>query len=295
MLAGEHGFKRVYYLPPMRFELGENRSHLVSDVKAQFPFADCVAVLVYPYAPYTADELIPAYYPASNAAYHEMKALIAQLNGLGVRAEKCEIPVKPALEQAGIGAGLRNSLRSIEPFGSRFVLMMLAVEGVAPLDYGRPERSLCSVCRACERACPAGAIDEHGFDLNRCFRLQMETADHPDEVRDHQKTYIGCEICQYACPMNAKLTRAEPSAELRQAFDIAELAAGNTKPARLLVGKNMTGGGRLTAEALAFAARDGLIENQALEKLIESAARSQFQAVRSSARYAEKALKKREK
>ncbi len=294
-LAENLGFKKVFFLEPMRFELGENLSRLVDDAKARFPFADSIAVLVYPYAPYTADELIPAYYPASNTAYHAMRALIDVLRSRGIRAEKCEIPVKPALELAGIGVGLKNSLRSITHYGSRFVLMMIAVEGIPPMRYDARERSYCEGCHACENACPAGAIGRDGLDLSRCFRLRMETADHPDEVRDHQRTYIGCEICQYACPMNAGLRRAEPSPELRAAFDIRALAGGSTKAARLLVGKNMTGGGRLTAEALAFAARDGLIEEEELNAFIAQAEESPFEAVRSAAAYARDRLVKRSK
>ena len=95
-IAKVYGFERVFFLPPERFDLGANRWRLVADAREAFPFADCIACLVYPYAPFTVDERIPAYYLASNKAYFGMKAFIAVLREAGVRAEKAEIPLKPA-------------------------------------------------------------------------------------------------------------------------------------------------------------------------------------------------------
>ena len=291
-MAGEYGFGKVFFLPPAAVPLQSNPHRLVTDPAAEFPFAASIAVMVFPYAPFTPHERIPAYYLASNAAYFGMKALIKRLNEAGVRAEKAEIPLKIALDRAGIGVPLRNSLRAIRPYGSRFVLMSIAVEGLPPLEY--PDEALlspCKSCTACERACPSGAIDEEGFHLDRCMRPRMETADHEDSIRDRQRTYIGCEICQYACPMNAGLPKAEPSPEARAAFDEERLAMGDAKAARALVGRNMSSNGRLTAEALAFAARDGLIAPERLDELIAAAGASPFPAVRSAAEYAARKLR----
>ena len=292
--AGEYGFRKVFFLPPDAVPLADNPHHLVTDPKAEFPYAASIAVMVFPYAPFTAEERIPAYYLASNAAYFGMKALLRRLNGQGIRADKAEIPLKAALDRAGIGTPLRNSLRAIRPFGSRFVLMSIAVEGIPPLEY--PDEALpspCGNCRACENACPAGAIGRDGLDLARCMRPRMETADHPDDIRDRQRTYIGCEICQYACPMNAKLEKAELPAEAVEAFDLTKLLRGDAAKARALVGKNMTGNGKLTAEALAFAARDGLLTDESLDEAIALAEASPFAAVRSAARYARNKLSSR--
>lgn len=285
-LARGYGFERVYFIEPGSFDLGGNRFGLVADAKEAFPFADSIAVLIRPYAPYSESERIPAYYPASNRAYHGMKALIAELNARGVRAEKAEIPVKFALEKAGIGVQLKNSLRLIPPFGTRVVILTVAVAGLAPLEYAENIPYPCANCHACERACPAGAICG-GLDLSKCMRLEMESALHSDGVREKQRTYIGCEVCQYACPMNVKLDRAEPTAEEKAAFDTLALAMGEAAPARKLVGKNITSNGRLTAEALAFAARDALLPQDELKAAVEKAEASPFEAVRDAARYAE--------
>ncbi|MBR5949358.1 MAG: hypothetical protein IKZ82_12050 [Clostridia bacterium] len=280
-LALEYGFKRVYFLAPERYELGENPHHLVADVKAEFPFASSVAALVFPYAPFPEGERIPPYYLASNKAYHGMKALLKKLSELGIRAEKAEIPIRPALLNANIGAALRTGFLSIAPFGTRIVLMSIAVEGLEPLEYAFSESTACSVCRKCIGACPAKAISESGVDFSLCHRAFMETAMHPDTIRDCQSTYIGCEVCQRCCPMNAKLPISEPSSDVREAFDTERLIRGDASAARALVGKNMTSNGKLTAEAIAFAARDG-----EFYKLILEQEDSQFEAVRDAVRYA---------
>lgn len=293
-LAKEYGFERVYFLAPKSFDLGENPHRLAADARACFPFADSIACLVFPYAPFTGSERIPAYYLASNKAYFGMKALVSRLSALGVRAERAEIPMKPALEHARIGAWLKTSLRAIPGFGTRFVLMCIALSGIAPLEYDESFTPPCANCRACELACPCGALSKNGHELAKCMRTRMETADHGDDIREKQRTYIGCEICQYACPLNAGLSQAEPDESARAAFDTAALIRGETAEARKLVGKNMTSNGKLTAEAIAFAARDGLIPKDELAELLDEADTSPFPAVRNAARWAREKLDENE-
>ena len=288
--AARFGFERVYFLRPERFDLGDNRWGLVADAAAEFPFASSIACLVYPYAPFTADERIPAYYLASNKAYRLMRDLRSRLAELGLRTEKAEIPAKLAFERAGVAAGLRNSLDSIPPYGSRVVLLFLAAEGIPPEEYGSAPHPPCAHCKKCAAACPNGAIGENGLDLSRCMRYYMDSACRSDSIRDRQKTFIGCEICQYACPLNAGLEAAEPDAGARAAFDIRALISGDQKRARSLVGKNITGNGKLIAEAIAFAARDRLIPKEELLPLLDEAEGSPFEAVRDAVRYARSKL-----
>ena len=280
-LASEYGFKRVFFLAPEKYELGDNPHHLVADVIAEFPYTTSVASLVFPYSPFPEGERIPPYYLASNQAYHGMKALLKKLNELGIRAEKAEIPIRPALLKANIGAALRTGFLSIAPFGTRIVLMSIAVSELEPLQYEFNEKTYCESCRKCIEACPAGAISDSGVDFALCHRAFMETAAHPDHIRDCQSTYIGCEVCQRCCAMNAKLPLSEPSSEVREAFDTERLIRGDASAARALVGKNMTSNGKLTAEAIAFAARDGEFKELILEQ-----ENSQFEAVRDAVRYA---------
>lgn len=72
--AADYGFLQVFFTTPRKFDLGRNRFNLTADAPTAYPRANSIAVLVYPYAPFTADERIPAYYIASNRAYHSAKS-----------------------------------------------------------------------------------------------------------------------------------------------------------------------------------------------------------------------------
>lgn len=280
--AERYGFDRVYFTEPMTFDLGGNRFKLIADVKKECPFADCIAVLLYPYSPFTADEHIPAYYIASNKAYSALKEFTDILNENGVKAQKVDIPVKLQLTRSHIGSVCRNSLIAFDKYGTRVILLSLAVQGIAPQTYN--EKNIgCGSCSACMNACPGGAIAKDGFTFNKCIRFYMNPADHPDYIRDAQKTYIGCEICQYVCPANALLKSVSPSDDMKDAFDLKRLITGDVKRAREYVGKNFSGSGKLTAEAIVFAARKGLYRDE-----IKACADSEFEAVRNAAAYAEK-------
>lgn len=71
---------------------------------------------------------------------------------------------------------------------------------------------------------------------------------------------MGCEVCQAVCPQNAQLAKRIPGEAEQAAFALPRLIAGDAAAARSLVGRNLTGNGKLTAEAICFAARAGLHE-----------------------------------
>lgn len=256
MLAGEYGFEKTYFTKPMRFERDNNCPfRLVWDARAEFPFAKSIAVLVFPYPAFDMNERIPAYYLASNKAYFSAKGLIEELANRGIHAEKANISVKRQLISSGIGNRCLNSLVSLKGYGTRCVILALAIDTLSPLEYDERDAP-CGSCTKCMDACPTGAVAPEGMDYRRCLRFALEELPHSDEAKLLQKTYIGCEICQYACPRNARANGHEVGSEVRDAFDTARLISGDCASARKLVGKNMTGGGKLTAEAIAMAARD---------------------------------------
>ncbi len=286
-LANALGFARVYFTKPMRFDfISGNEHNLVLDAKNAFPFASCIAVLVYTYASFNKDERIPAYYLASNAAYHACKELMAELKQLGIHAERADIPLKSQLLSAGVGVRCKNSLVALSGYGTRIVLQALAIDVLEPLAYGESDKE-CGKCTACIVACPALAIGENGLNVSKCMRAFMETADPPDWVKQLQRTYIGCEICQYACPRNAEIESKVPSKEQIEAFDTHKLIAGETKKARDLVGRNMTSNGKLTAEAISMAARDEKAFFSIYADELKRAQASEFPAVQDALRYAE--------
>lgn len=245
-----------------------------------YPGAKSILLMVYPYRPFEPAERIPAYYPASNAAYFAAKQMAAELQQMGFYAEKAEIPLRAFAIANGIGDIGKNGLLRIPPYGSCIVLEAIATDAAEP-ENAQTEHIPCPEdCTACADACPTGAIGR-SRDTGKCMRLHMENALHPEWVREKQRHHIGCEECIRACPFNIKDGYAEPTEELRDAFDMRSLIEGNTSAARKLTGKNMTGGGKLTAEAIAMAGRQRLYKEE-----IEKAAESSFEGVRTAVEWA---------
>ena len=292
LLAEEYGFEKTYFTKLMSLKRDDNDPfRLVWNAKAEFPFAKSIAVLVFPYPAFDVNERIPAYYLASNKAYFSVKKLIEELANRGVRAEKANISVKKQLILSGIGNQCLSSLVSIKGYGTRCVILALAIDTLDPLEYD--ERDVpCGSCTKCADACPTGAITSEGMDYRRCLRFALEELPHGDEAKMLQKTYIGCEICQYACPRNARANGHEVGSEIREAFDTARLVSGDCASARKLVGKNMTGGGKLTAEAISMAARDEADFFTRFKDELAKAEGSEFEAVVDAIRFAKELIGK---
>lgn len=250
--AYEMGFAGAFFLPPPDYAPHDDEPHIVWNAEA-YPWAKAALVLVWAYKPYPAGERIPSYYINSNLSYHASVALAKKLEAEGIACVRREIPIKQMAVRYGVGVSLKSSLIAIRPFGTRMAFQsMLLGDPFYPEEYHAEEDDLCRTCRACENACPAHAISAEGYDVKKCMRYYMDGADYPDWVYDVQTTHLGCEVCQQVCPRNAHLGFGEPTPEMREAFDLERLAAGDAKAARLLVGKNMTGRGKLTKEAERF-------------------------------------------
>lgn len=250
--AYETGFAGAYFLPPPDYAAHDDEPHIVWNAET-FPWARTALILAWAYKPYPAGERIPSYYINSNLSYHASVALAKKLEADGVECLRCEVPIKQMAVRYGVGIPLKSSLIEIKPFGTRIAFQsMLLGEPFHPEEYRTENDGLCASCTACEKACPAHAISAEGYDVKKCMRYYMDGADYPEWVRDIQTTHLGCEICQQVCPRNARLGLEEPTPEIREAFDLERLAAGDAKAARLLVGKNITGHGKLTKEAERF-------------------------------------------
>ena len=79
---------------------------------------------------------------------------------------------------------------------------------------------------------------------------------------------------------------------MNDVFNLKRLITGDAAQARSLVGRNFTGNGKRTAEAIAFAANDSELF-LSLRNEIFAAADSPFDAVRDAVRYAAAVEKKR--
>ncbi len=286
--ARELGFERVYFLPPKRLDAWRERAEdsgfgtwLKEDAAAAYPKASSIALLIYPYRPYKKGERIPAYYINSNRSYHAVKKLASMLNGAGIPCEYAVLPYRALAYACGVGDIGKNGLLHLAPYGSRIVLQALAIEGLEPRSYDTKEKSCPPNCDACARACPSHAISENGMDIACCIRAQMEDALYRDEVKERLSGHVGCELCMLACPFNFALPADEPDEATLEAFDLKRLISGDAIAARALVGRNMTSNGKLIAEAIVFAARQGLYEKE-----IRLALSSPFEAVRNTANWA---------
>lgn len=247
--------------------------------------ATCVLLLVFSYVPFESGELIPAYYLASNSAYGALKAFVSELTEAGAFAKAdFNVPARALALGSGLGRAGLNGLLYMGESGSRITFFTVFTDACMPQPEPICTPPLdCSNCGACVSACPSGAIDPvHGLDTSRCLRAHMSSALHPDWVLKSIPGYLGCELCQAACPANAKLRHATPSREAKEAFNMRELILGNTSAARTLVGRNITGSGKLTAEAIAFAKR---LRDGRYDEHVKAALNSPFEAVRSAANW----------
>ncbi|MEG1559286.1 MAG: 4Fe-4S double cluster binding domain-containing protein [Clostridia bacterium] len=230
-----------------------NTANVLSEPFSSMPNISSVILLIYPYSPFETEySYIPSYYLNSNKAFFATKEFEKALNTEGVPAMSLNLPARAVALSSKVGSVGKNALLRVKDFGSRIILTTVGIENLAPLTYDETMPP-CKNCEKCKSACPVNAIDaENGIYIQKCMRYHMETADHPEWVNANIKTFLGCEVCMDACPFNSKVERICPSPEVISAFDIDKLASGDTKAARELVGKNKTGNGKLTKEAISI-------------------------------------------
>jgi ferredoxin len=292
VLAEEYGFAECFAFPAQPFDFYERRLndgalhpaalHLVSDPAGELPWANAILALIMPYRPYADGVPVSGNYPSSNAAYHAANGLIKAFGERGVRAERVYVPVRELLIRSGVGVPLRNGLTAVRPYGTRYSVQTVAANlpHVVYTPEKPPAGCPCGSCRACERACPSGAITQSGYDFTKCARAYMCGDPMPAWVMDALGSILGCEICQSACPFNAGI---EPIASAPGAFSLGKLLRGDCKEALEIVGKNLKKNGRLIQHACVIAAKQG---RRDLLPLIRPWTDDPREAVRVAAAYA---------
>lgn len=284
-----HGFAGMHMLKLHKLDAWHKYSALYGtdcampyDLPTAYPDAKAAALLIWAYAPYENGGHISSYYPASNASYHASKAVEAELNAAGIAAERAFIPARALCIANGVGHQGKNGLLSIAPYGTRMAFETLLIYSPVEPDteHACTEGGCPEGCTACISACPMGAITKDGLNVTRCMRYIMNSG-YTEEIWQKQQTFLGCEICQSVCPKNARLKKLPVPDDMAEAFELRRLIAGNAKAARMIAGKNITGNGRLTMEAIAFAAREGQCEAE-----IRACLSSPFEQVRTAAEWA---------
>ena len=147
------------------------------------------------------------------------------------------LPEKPLAAASGLGSYGKNALVLAPGLGSVFVIAGMFVPGEPPGELSReppgelsreppgelsseppgpvadPQAGpavgrLCGECRACQDACPVGALQEPGrLDDSRCLQAQAgRHGDLPEELSSAWGFRLyGCQVCQEVCPYNRRL------------------------------------------------------------------------------------------
>lgn len=116
------------------------------------------------------------------------------------------IPEQAAALLAGLGQRGLHHLLIVPPYGSYLFLGTILTD--LPLENSpfAQKAVACTHCKACLRACPTGALSEHGFDFTRCLSHLSQkkgTLSHWEQEALSKSPLIwGCDLCQNACPCN---------------------------------------------------------------------------------------------
>lgn len=119
-------------------------------------------------------------------------------------ADNNPVPELAAAELAGVGWRGRHGLRIVPPYGS-YVFLGTILTDLDVSQTGPSPGTLCGThCRACQKACPTGALTDTGCDLSKCLsELTQKKGDLPPEVAaqiTHSPTVWGCDLCQRPAP-----------------------------------------------------------------------------------------------
>ena len=133
---------------------------------------------------------------------------------------------KPLAARAGIGWQGRHTNLVSRQYGSWLFLGEIYTNLLFAPDA--PERDFCGTCRACEPACPTGALEGGRIEPRLCISyLTIEHKGHiPRALRPQFGNRIyGCDDCLGACPWNKFAQAAtEPAYRARVDLDAPKLA-----------------------------------------------------------------------
>lgn len=297
--AARLGFARVRIAAPDPLPLARTHPQtfsLTGDPREVLPSVQAIVLLAWPYRPYGGQAgrvPLDAYYPASNAAHEAAGQLERWLKERGFEADmRAPIPRKPLAARSGLGSYGRNSLIAVDELGSWVSLQCVLTSAPLPLDPPAQTQGFsgeCLHCRACQTACPTGALDGSGrVNLPLCLRAQPEAEPVREELRLAMgESLLGCSRCQAACPRNRQVLPEEPPEALRRALDIGALLRGEYRPLIPYLGKNNARKLRVQARACLMAAHDGRTD---LLPELQALAASEGEAVRAHAVWARKYL-----
>lgn len=146
-----------------------------------------------------------SYVSTSNRAWRLLKEALAPKRYWIARAI---LPMKLLAVRSGLARYGRNNITYIPKLGSFYTLTALYTDYISP-EYHWHEREMlekCSTCRACQKACPTGAIgtDRVLLHAERCLPRHNElpsSRQFPSWINPRaHNSLIGCMVCQKVCP-----------------------------------------------------------------------------------------------
>lgn len=197
-------------------------------IDARCPGACTVLVAAFPYYAGAGEGNLSLYCRGED--YHRvlLRRLEPVCQGLARRypghafvpgADSSPVPELAAAELAGVGWRGRHGLRIVPPYGS-YVFLGTILTDLPLASTGPSPGTLCPPnCRACQAACPTGALGEKGCDVTRCLsHWSQEKGDLPPAMEAALRaspTIWGCDRCQAACPHN-QTAALSPLPEFRE-------------------------------------------------------------------------------
>ncbi len=224
----------------------EQRVEAAATLGARYPWARSLLALAWPYGPAVRCGTAPPVTPGARGRPRGRVSAYACLPGAagtpadyhGVLADACDALVawlrlhvgaavrakrfidhgwsldRAVAERAGLGFCGKNACLITTQAGSYVMLAEVLLDLELPATP-RSRRG-CGSCRRCLPACPTGAIVAPGvIDSRRCISyLTIEHRGPIDpELRPLMGAWVfGCDLCQEACPINARLA-PRPAAE----------------------------------------------------------------------------------
>lgn len=212
---------------------GEPSRHAMeADPRNIMPGAKCIIVLLKAYRPYCGwpqeNVEIHPHYVSYNEAYFGAKAIASLIREAGYSADASpHIPMRHAAFRAGYGSSGVSGLLMHPEYGSYINFQTILTD--MPLEithHVTGEMLSCSQCGKCAAACPGGAVMGGGnIARHQCLRNYFPCSGPVPEWarRKAGRMFIGCGLCQSACPLNTKIKPVPPPDELVDCTRILDL------------------------------------------------------------------------